>query len=140
MTEAFRTIATANSWDFSYGRDDFHNLEVPEEGTTALYLDPIETEKNFERATKVHSGRFMMLVKSDLDNVYDAQKDQDKTTGKFKSNIEPIKAENGPLETLELAIMCAGYGINQWRCLEVINLFDQNLDGVIINFRITEYL
>ena len=118
MIDTLRPIIEAElEWYWSYGRPSDHNLEDAESATDSkpfFFLDPLTRE--FERNSKsgnrtgytFYSGHFMILKKSDLDEVYDSQKDQDEAIGKFEKHIKPILTKTtGLYDLLEKEITCA---------------------------------
>lgn len=135
MYEILKAFALANDWGFFYGRHDFQNLEDLDETEAAkiqLFLDPVEIEEN-ENDTNVtesaiHSGRFMLLMSSDIDEQsYD---------DRYQDYIKPLIETQ--LKILKESIAC-GYEVtfNLWKTIEVINILDFNFDGIIVTFNIT---
>lgn len=141
LVEKLRTIAETNEWIFNYGRRDFHNLvetNSEDDPQWHFFLDPVKTDDS-DPLILSHSGHYMILSKSDMDEVYDDQKEQDKEDGKWLKYISPKKEYNK--NELRKAIQCPGdLEIVSSSVSEVINLFDENLDGIIVNFTIKEYL
>lgn len=140
LVELFRAKTNEAGWGFDYGRKDFHNLaEAVSENDSKWYffLDPITTDDSLESKV-VSLGYFMLLSKSDLDQVYDGQKEQDIDNGKFRLNILPKKQylRNEFKKLME----CEGdLEINKMIITDVINFFDDNMDGVLVNFTIIQY-
>lgn len=136
MVEVFKNVAIENKWHFDYGRSDFHNLnKISAVAEYFLFLDPIEENVVFSEYTapvmRVFSGRFMLLMQSDFDRLYHSQQATDEAEGKYHLYIKKCK-ENAMLIAEAL---CGKYQIKQWKMLEVINLFDENFDGVLVNFQ-----
>lgn len=152
MKQIFEDIASANSWAFDYGRQDFRNLAdseaLNEDESKRYYLfcDPVEGNQLFSRAglpmgQTEYTGKLMLLVASDLDQVYDAQLDSNKDNGKYESNIKPMIAKGGPLDLMLDSLICDyDLEVQVWRITEVINMLDMNMDGVIINYKMKRYL
>ncbi|MEW5675553.1 hypothetical protein ABGT15_04510 [Flavobacterium enshiense] len=133
MYDYFKNVAESNNWVFKYGRSDYLNLsnEIEEPNKIHFFIDPIITDSNFSDVgteTKSYSGKFMMLLSSDVDESYD---------DKYNDYIKPLI--NGALQTLKNDLVCADFDINKFQVLEVINLFDYNLDGVLVNYSLTPY-
>lgn len=131
MHDFFKNISESNGWFFEYGRSDYQNLfdEPLSDGTICLFVDPIITDSNFSDVgteTKSYSGKFMMLFSSDLDEIY---------SDKYNDYIKPLI--DGALQTLKNELVCTDYDINKFQVLEAINLFDYNLDGVLVNYSVT---
>jgi hypothetical protein len=128
--EFLKAIAEANDWVFEYARTDFQNLADIEYDKVHLFVDPISTESKFSDSgseTLTYSGKFMLLLSSDVDEEY-----QDK----YEQHIKPLFAGAGAL--LKDAFACSDYQLNLYKSLEVINLFDQNFDGLLITYSITD--
>lgn len=135
LVEIFRNTTEALGWVFQYGRSDFHNLtetDGQDDSKWYFFLDPITTD-NSNSQKLVSSGHFMLLSKSDIDENYDGSGND----GKFKSNILPKKLylQNEFRDLLE----CGNLEINRSSMTDIINFFDDNLDGVLIAFTITQF-
>lgn len=62
----------------------------------------------------------------------DDQEGNNASEGKYERYIKRCKEE-----VMKIAnAFCWEYDILQWRMLEVINLYDTNFDGVLVNFQI----
>ena len=126
-------------WVFSYGNKANQNLILSDltEGETYFLLDIVqesETVSEFGGEGDVeYSGTFMIIVKSDLDNVYHTQQGQDKTKGKYNKNIKPLKTS---VNLFKDVIDCSDYERQQWSKLEVINELDVNFDGLIVTYKL----
>jgi hypothetical protein len=131
MYDFFKNIAVANGWGFEYSRADYQNLnEDIEAGKVYLFLDPIQTESKFTETgneTLTYTGKLMLLLSSDVDEEY-IDKYNDYIKPLFKFNLQAIKDE----------LACDDYQINSFKSTEIINLFDANLDGILINYTITQ--
>jgi len=133
------THAATLGWSFSYGNKANQNLLRSNLTLTDKYmlLDPItrvKSKSEFGGTGEVtFSGSFMLVVKSNLDNVYHNQKEVVATSGKYKSNIEPLLTQ---VELLENLLDCSQYEITGWSIIDVINQLDANLDGIIVTFSI----
>jgi len=135
MYEQFKTIAENNNWVFQYARKDYANLfdEQEQKGVPHLFVDPIRKQKVYgdlgELDETKYSGSFMILLSSDID-------DEDYNT-KYQNNIKPIATS--AIELIEESIRCTGdYSIVIWDEVEVINVFDYNLDGILITYQIND--
>ena len=135
MKEKLQEIARAKGWAFDYGRDDFSNLERVEDKDFYLFLDPLEELVSFEDGQEVgrtYNGRLLLLMVSDFDRVYDDQGGNAADEGRYERYIKRCKEEVMKIPEA----LCWAYDILQWRMLEVINLYDTNFDGVLVNFQI----
>lgn len=129
MYEIFKQIAEDNDWIFEYSRPDYQNLNELEQNQIGFFLDPFVTDSKFTDSgneTQSFSGRFMLLVNSDVDESY-----QDK----FTNHIEPLKKVQ--LQLIKDEISCSNLEIISFKTLEIINLYDQNLDGILVNYNIS---
>lgn len=130
MYEFFKNIAEFNGFAFEYSRSDYQNLY--DEMTTDkihLFVDPIIIDSSFSDSgheTKTYSGKFMLLVSSDVDEDYKQ---------KYLDNIKPII--DSATQIVKDDLRCADYDILKFQTIEVINLFDFNLDGVLVNYNVT---
>ena len=122
-----------DQYNFTYARRDFANLynEV-EVDKPHIFLDPEVITTNFSTVNVVESntyeGSFLLVVNSDLDEVdYDTR---------YQTYIKPLL--DGALVQIRGALACSYPAtINTWRTTEVINIFDYNLDGILVNYNIT---
>lgn len=139
LVEIFREKTESLGWVFRYGRSDFQNLNETESETDPkwyFFLDPITTD-NSNSQKQITSGHFMLLSKSDIDQNYDATTNADENEGKFRKNILPKKLflQNEFRDLLE----CGDLEINRSSMTDIINFFDDNLDGVLVAFTITQF-
>lgn len=135
MVQTFETIAANNNWYFEYGRADFHNLDKVSEKEFYLFLDPLEQEVFFDETNSPtffrYSGRLLVLKKSEFDRVYHNQEGKTSDQGRYALYIEKCKEEIFKLPDL---LRCENFDIKHWKMTEVINLFDENFDGILLNF------
>lgn len=136
MVQTFETIAIGRQWHFEYGRADFHNLgKETSRGEFYAFLDPLEQEVVFgEMNTPTfyrYSGRLLLLKNSEYDRVYHNQEGKSSDQGRYTLYIEKCKEEILKLPDL---LRCEGLDIKHWKMTEVINLFDENFDGILLNF------
>ncbi len=129
-------------WVFSYGNKANQNLLVSTltEGEIYFLLDPVKESdigvSEFGGEGEIeYSGTFMILVKSDLDNVYHAQQGQDKEKGRYNKNIKPLKTS---VNLFKDVIDCSDYKRELWEKIEVINELDVNFDGLIITYKLNK--
>lgn len=134
MYEILQEIATNNSMGFLYARKDFANLynEV-ESNQTQIILDPVQITESFGEYNQVESkeyqGTFMVLVSSDID-----EKDYDY---RYQTYIKPILEES--MNTIKNSIKCSGVlSITVWRTIEIINILDYNMDGIVVAYTVIE--
>lgn len=134
MYEILKAIAAANGWVFEYGRRDFQNLhdETEQKGVSYLFVDPIEISKNRSDSGQVESitsgGSLMLLYSSDID--------EESYEYRYENYIKPII--NTQIEIIEDNLICEQEAsLEEWKTVEVINMFDFNLDGILLTYRLT---
>lgn len=134
MYEILKALAAASGWVFEYGRRDFQNLHdaAEQKEVSHLFLDPVQISKNRSDSGQVesitYSGNFMLLYSSDID--------EESYEYRYENYIKPIL--EGQIGVIENDLVCVQEAtIEQWQIVEVINMFDYNLDGVIVTYRTT---
>ena len=132
---------TELSWKFTYGRSDFQNLTEADnenDSSTFFFLDPVSRDPLFSSSggslgQTDFEGNFMILSKSELDEVYDNQQSVDPTMGKYQKNIKP-KLEV-LLNNFKSKLFCRSIQIMRMKSTDVINVFDDNYDGILVSFK-----
>ena len=139
--DIFKTDTVGFGWKFSYGNTANRNLLRSDLVVDRIYflLDPIIRVPTFSefggRGNITFTGSFMLVVKSTIDNVYDNQKGQDATDGKYQKNIKPLLEIE--LLKLEDSINCSDYQITGWSIVDAVNALDANMDGIIVTYGIS---
>ena len=130
MYEFLKNLAESNNWVFEYSRSDYQNLfQGMSASTVHLFVDPIVIDSTFSETgmeNQTASGKMMLLMSSDIDEDYST---------KYQNYIKPLIDE--ALQVLKDDIRCSEHTINRFQATEVINLFDFNLDGLIITYGIS---
>jgi len=134
MKEYFEAIATANDWVFKYARKDYQNLysEIEVKDKVHLFVDPARFTKVFERdgvepIAINYNGVFSMLISSSFDEISYEER--------YEKYIKPLIDEE--IGKIENSLACSsGLTIKRWFGEEAINLFDYNLDGIIVSYEI----
>ncbi len=141
LVNVWRTqVEDTLEWYFSYGNAANRNLLSSDLEPDKLYflMDTIVRDKTFGEfggtGDVTFTGNFMLVVKSDLDNVYDNQKGVAFTDGKYEKNIRPIIETS--LVSFEDYVNCSDYEITAWSFIDAVNMLDANLDGVIVTFTV----
>ena len=141
LVDIFETWVESLGWVFSYGNASNNNLLVSDKVVGEIYLllstvnrKPIPSEFGGISSLQF-SGSFMLLVKSNLDNVYHNQKGVAKEDGKYKKNIQPL-IETDLMLLFDL-IGCTDYEITNWEILDTVNVLDANHDGVVVTYGLT---
>ena len=142
LVEILRETSSQLNWKFYYGRRDFNNLvEASSENDLQWYffLDPITTEADRNNGNQtgefLHEGHFMILTKSNMDDVYDNQLEVNPDDGKYRKHIQP-KVKKLFLDFEQKLNCLAQVEIKTLKLSEVVNLFDENLDGILVQFKI----
>lgn len=141
FVEILEGHATALGWKFGYGNAANKNLLQSNSvaGEISLLLDPVTRShvgsENGGIGETTFTGSFMVLVKSNLDNVYHNQKNKDKTNGKYEKNIKPLLEA---LSSLKSLIDCSDIEINTggWVVVDAVNALDANMDGIIVTYSV----
>ena len=130
MHDFLKNIAEENDWEFEYSRTDYQNLyNAVEDGKVYMFVDPITSDSKFSDAgneTLTYSGKLMLLMSSNVDEDY---KD------KYEQYIKPLSTTNRKI--LVDSFACSDYQLNTFKVTEIINLFDQNMDGLLITYSAT---
>jgi hypothetical protein len=150
IVENFKTAADNLGWVFNYGRRDFQNLVEGEwsdkdaDGDDQtfevyLFLDPTVDESKYSPNTgglieEVWSGRAMLLRKSDLDEIYFSAVVNGKD--KYQQYLKPLHGliQNELRDELST---CGDWSV-QFRLQEIVNVFSENMDGWIINYKVSK--
>ncbi|PZR18853.1 MAG: hypothetical protein DI539_16065 [Flavobacterium psychrophilum] len=130
MYDFFKNIAEENDWGFQYARKDYLNLSADDvnPNQVQMFLEPITTDSSFSetgRESKTYNGNMLLLMASDVDEDYDA---------KYQTYIKPLIDVAKTLITDSFS--CSDYEIKNLKTIEVINIFDGNLDGLFITYLI----
>ena len=140
IVSLFETYCTNNSIFFSYGRSDYQNLVQSDSIAEKIYLflDPVTRLKSFSEfggnGLITFSGQFLLLIKGDLDKPY-YETAQAGVSGKYEDNILPLL--NTHLQAFEDYLNCTEYQVNQWQILDAINIYDANMDGLIVTYNLS---
>jgi hypothetical protein len=130
MYELLKDLADLNGWVFEYSRSDYQNLyDEMTNDKLHLFVDPITIDSTFSDSgteSKSYSGKYMLLVSSDIDETY---KD------KYINHIKPII--DTAATVIKQSFICDESTINKYSQVEVINIFDFNLDGVLVTYNVT---
>ena len=77
----------------------------------------------------------MLLVQSDIADVYFKQRDTDTGDGKYEKNIVPLKTE---LLKLKKVFDCSKYERRSWTVIDVVDQTDINGDGLSVSTTLRE--
>lgn len=141
IEKKIKEVAESFGWGWSHGRKDFHNLADVDgsDGKWHLFLDPVPYDANEDNTIIIYEGYFMLLSVSDIDQNYNGQKDTLPEDGKWEQNIAPKKIFLN--NEFKSKLLCLGeFEIPKFKMFEIINFFDNNMDGVLVNFIIKQFL
>jgi len=139
LPNIFKDLAEANGFKFDYGTKAMLNLLRSNKTSTDIYFllsSPLtwgeqQTEYSARPTVK---GNFMLVVKSNLDNVIYRSKDQDEASTKYNKNVEPLLLKLQDFRT-KLGF-CSDFKVNYWKAIDGYNLLDTNTDGLIVDFEL----
>lgn len=133
MYNTLKNIATINNWIFTYARHDYQNLVNDVDNTDKIYLflDPVQTSNEFDEYGDLqaisYSGSFLLLKSSEFDEGYEER---------YISHIKPLI--DSALKSITDSLSCTSVGIQSWNTTEVINLFDMNMDGIVVKYTVLD--
>lgn len=138
MYDILKQVSEDQLLAFTYARKDFQNLyDEVEDNVPHIFLDPVQTQEEYDEYFNVtgrtYSGSFVLVLSSNIE-------EGDYNT-RYVKYIKPILEDK--LRALRRGIISNQYNsavqclhIKSWNTTEVINLFDYNMDGVLVNFTI----
>lgn len=138
LVEKIEAIAQALNWKFKYGKAHWQNLgDFPDDADLPFaerqkYLQLLWKDRTGilngygVEEGEVFDGEFVLAVRSRLTD----------PTYQYKYDTH-IKGLELLLQDMQAAMMdCDGLTIKSWRETEVENLYDANMDGLKVTFRI----
>lgn len=146
MRNDFASAAAALSIEFRYAREDYMNLEKDVDANKVyLFVDPpritpAKSQNTGAEFSETAEGRFMLLEKSSLDEKYDETQNAAGVTTdtKYQAHIEPlITVMKNLIKSLE---NCGAGWAFSYSYTELINVFSENMDGVLVNYKATRIL
>jgi len=132
IVEVLRDLAVSLGWTFSYGNRANHNLirSSLDDNKIYLLLDPVRISQPSDEfggvKETVFTGNFILGIQSTIDKTYEE---------KYEDNIKPLK--NNELPKIKTLLNCGDYEITAWSFFEDINLYDTNLDGLVVSYTIS---
>ena len=144
FTRVLQEYCVANDISYHYGRKANLNLLQSDLLADKVYLlheaSPRRAGYNstgtgIEKYTFI--GKFFLMVKSTIDMPYFNEKQADGSISKYTLNIEPLL---NLFETMGNDFGCTDFEVSQWECIDAINVFDANKDGVIVTYNIVGYV
>jgi len=137
IVKYFYDFTQTENWTFSYGNRVNQNLLQSDLVSDKVYLllDPVRRLKSFSEfggsGYVSFEGSFLLVIKSNIDELYF----ETLTSGKYGKNIKPMLESYLP--KLENELNCSDYRIDSWVVTDVTDIFDINLDGIIVNYKIS---
>lgn len=138
------SYCTTLGWTFSYGNKANQNLLQSaynvdlENKQVYLLLDPPRRTREFSEfggtGKKIYKGAFLLVVQSDIDEVYYEQ-GGDITKSKYEKNIRPLLETELP--RIEDLLNCSDYEIELWEVVDATDMFDANTDGLTVTYTIS---
>lgn len=136
VKDTLKAISATKGWTWDYGRSDYHNLIDAKAfkgdasqgygvDETIMAVDPITVSGN--QTQEIQSvGRMMILTRSNHDMTYEQR---------YTLFIEPLIAE---ALSIKKTMKCT-HDVIRFEIKEVINFFDFNCDGILINYTFKGY-
>ena len=150
LQDKFEELANANGWGYYYARADFLNLveaRGEDDETWFMYVTPLVYEDVFDDDNTVPiernwSGAFQILTKTDFDLMYSESITNERDRIQAKQNYfdKDIKPKFLYMDNLAKKEFCITYERTRWKYSEFVNIYDDNLAGIGVEFTIKEYL
>ncbi len=143
---ADKTTVTAKNvaYYFEHSRTDFANLYDADSQTDDQikmfhYSKTIVVETNESGYVEGvrYTGDLLMLLKSDLDEVLDVQKDGDAVDGKYELYVKDMIEDGAILKLIIDYNSCnTDYELIFSNLVEAYNMFDWNGDGIAVEYEL----
>lgn len=140
LVNKFKVLSEGLNWFFNYGDYSWQNLNDfrddcdQENQSIAFLLLWKDREKIFNDhnaiTAEVFEGEFLLVVRSRMD-------DRDHNQ-KYEKRISKVEAKADTFQ--ELISDCDNLFIKYWKETEIENVFDTNVDGLKIRFKIKHEL
>ena len=146
IVDTFKNIANNRlNMDFAYG--DKPSLNLKDETINDRYcfwLLPVENKPQLNEFNRVISNNWdvalFLCIKADMDGGNPSDNGEDYYSEKWARNIKPLYDQQA-LNQLTMAFTCIeSITITNLISKEVINLFDENMDGLYVTLTIKEDL
>lgn len=132
-------IATAKGITYHYGKKAALNLLQGTTDAGIIYLLHEFTNRKSEynqtgtmiTATN-YEGKFFLVKQSDRDMPYFDEKNNQEQS-KFTVNIEPLLSQ---FKAIGNTLACAGAEVLQWDNIDVTDVLDANMDGLLCTYKI----
>ncbi len=141
LPNIFKGLAEAKGFKFDYGTRAMLNLLRSNLVSSDVYFllsSPLTwgEQQTTWGATPTVRGNFLLVVKSNIDEVIYASKDRDETTTKYNTNVLPLMQQ---LQEFRTALgFCDDFTIRSWKVIDGYNILDANTDGLIVDFELSK--
>lgn len=130
--------------DWQYGTKSSHNLCAPSADKYTMLVLPLVNKPQLNSFNKVTENNWeialFMCITADMDGGTPGQNGSDYYAEKCDKSIKPLYDDNA-VGKLTAAFTCKEeLTLSGLNVTEVINLFDENVDGLYITFNIREDL
>lgn len=143
FTRILKDYCDNNNISYHYGRKDSLNLLRSELEVGKVYmLHEASPRRSVMNSTKTQIigyefiGKFFLVVNSNIDQHYFNEKGGADVDSKYTQNIEPLLNLQ---ETIGNSFGCSDLEINQWECIDVVNVLDANKDGLLVTYNVKSY-
>lgn len=147
MTDFVRILqdyCVNNGLKYHYGRKANLNLLKATLSNTDIYClhEPsprkaIMNANGTRIASYVFSGMFFLVKQSTLDMPYLDEMGNNEARSKYVLNIEPLLTV---FEQMANRFGCTDMQVNQFDCIDVVNVLDTNKDGLLVTYSIKTYV
>jgi hypothetical protein len=144
LVRIMEEYCTLKNFDFVTGNKAVQNLFQPNQivnpNKIYLFLDPVTrvSERTVSGAvkSKIFSGSFGLLVKSNLDMPYFKEMNNLESISKYTMNIEPLLDQS---ELIQKDFGCKGLEVIGWSEIDIKDFLDANFDGIVVTYQIRGY-
>lgn len=145
LIQILQEVCDLNNLHFTYGKKAVLNLLDNRNNLSSnkiyLMLDVFKRKPKLTNAGKTiantFTGSFFLVVNSNLDMPVYNEVGNDKARSKYIQNVLPLLEIK---EKIQQGFSCSGIEIQTFDSIDCFDQFDNNKDGIIIDFAITIYL
>lgn len=145
IVRVLQDIAESRGMIYHYGQQSAINIidvesedNIPLEGSKVYMLHEFTNRKTDINTTGTgikgytYEGKFFLVKHSDYDQPYFDERGTAETS-KYTSNIEPLL---DAFASIAKNILCGPYELLQWDNIDVTDVLDANMDGLLCSYRI----
>lgn len=141
LVEILENYCQLKNIHFVYGRKPSLNLldnsSKLENNKVYLMLEPFNRDIELTNVgvpkSYLFGGTFFLVVNSNLDMPIYNEKSNNKENAKYILNVKPLLELSKEIAS---EISCNGLEILKFSSIDVYDIFDQNKDGILVNFSI----